>query len=134
MSHMNPVVHFEMPAGDRTRMAKFYSKAFGWKTIMLGADMMNYTLVHTTETGKNGMVKSKGAINGGFYPRKKGATDQHPSLVISIPNIKDAIKKVTKAGGKMEMEPMMIPGYGLYATFIDTEGNRVSMMQGMKKM
>lgn len=130
---MNPVVHFEMPAGDRNRMAKFYTKAFGWKTIMMGEDMMNYTLVQTTETDKKGMVKAKGAINGGFFMKKKGATDQHPSLVISVPNIKNAIKKVVKAGGKVEMEPMMIPGYGLYATFIDTEGNRASMMQPIMK-
>ena len=44
-------------------------------------------------------------------------------------NIKNAIKKVVKGGGKMEMEPMMIPNVGLYATFLDTEGNRVSMLQ-----
>ena len=29
---MNPVVHFEMPAEDKNRMADFYTKAFGWKT------------------------------------------------------------------------------------------------------
>ncbi len=29
---MNPVVHFEMPAEDRKRMADFYAKVFGWKT------------------------------------------------------------------------------------------------------
>jgi predicted enzyme related to lactoylglutathione lyase len=27
---MNPVVHFEMPANDRKRMADFYTKVFGW--------------------------------------------------------------------------------------------------------
>jgi len=30
-NQMNPVVHFEMPATDRKRMAGFYSKAFGWQ-------------------------------------------------------------------------------------------------------
>ena len=28
---MNPVVHFEMPAEDRQRMADFYKRAFGWE-------------------------------------------------------------------------------------------------------
>lgn len=28
---MNPVVHFEMPAEDKKRMSKFYTKAFGWQ-------------------------------------------------------------------------------------------------------
>jgi predicted enzyme related to lactoylglutathione lyase len=36
MVTMSPVVHFEMPAEDRRRMASFYEKTFGWKTQMLG--------------------------------------------------------------------------------------------------
>ena len=36
---MNPVVHFEMPAEDRKRMAEFYTRAFGWRTQMLGPEM-----------------------------------------------------------------------------------------------
>ncbi len=33
---MNPVVHFEMPAKDKSRIRKFYETAFGWKTEQLG--------------------------------------------------------------------------------------------------
>ena len=29
---MDPVVHFELPAEDRERMAAFYTTAFGWQT------------------------------------------------------------------------------------------------------
>jgi hypothetical protein len=32
---MNPVVHFEMPAIDRKRIADFYSRAFGRRTQVL---------------------------------------------------------------------------------------------------
>jgi hypothetical protein len=42
---MNPVVHFEMPAEDRKRMADFYTKVFGWKTQQIGEDMGNYVLI-----------------------------------------------------------------------------------------
>jgi uncharacterized protein len=129
MAKTNPVVHFEMPAENRKRMADFYEKTFGWKTTMLGPDMMDYTLVQTTDTSKKGKVKTRGAINGGFYPKKADWPAQHPSLVIAVPNIKVAMKKVTKQGGKVLGEPMLIPGYGKYVSFIDTEGNRVSMMQ-----
>ena len=45
---MDPVVHFELPAEDRERMAAFYGAAFGWETQMLGPEMGNYTLVTTT--------------------------------------------------------------------------------------
>ncbi|MEX0720040.1 MAG: hypothetical protein WD059_05185 [Balneolaceae bacterium] len=55
MNKMNPVVHFEMPAEDRNRMADFYSNAFGWQTEMMGPEMDEYILVTTTENGENGM-------------------------------------------------------------------------------
>ncbi len=125
---MNPVVHFEMPAEDRNRMANFYSTAFGWKTNIMGEDMGNYTLVTTTETDEKGMPKKPGAINGGFYPKKPEWPAQYPSLVIAVDDINDAMKKITDAGGKLLGEPMEIPGYGLYVSFYDTEGNRVSIM------
>ena len=38
---MNPVVHFEMPAEDRTRMRAFYERTFGWKTEQLGPEWEN---------------------------------------------------------------------------------------------
>ncbi len=39
------------------------------------------------------------------------------------------MKKVADAGGKVLGEPMELPRYGLYVSFFDSEGNRVSMMQ-----
>ena len=126
---MNPVVHFEMPAEDRNRMAKFYTKAFGWQTQMLGPEMNEYVLVTTTEPGDDGRPKNPGAINGGFYKKSADMPAQYPSIVIAVGDIKEAMKKVTEAGGKVLGEPMEIPGYGLYVSFFDTEGNRVSMMQ-----
>jgi predicted enzyme related to lactoylglutathione lyase len=39
------------------------------------------------------------------------------------------MKKVRDAGGKVLGEPVEIPDVGLYVSFFDTEGNRVSMIQ-----
>lgn len=125
---MNPVVHFEMPYDNRARMAKFYESAFGWQTRMLGEDMGNYVLATTTETGESGPEKP-GAINGGFYPKKPDFPAQYPSVVIAVDDIGESIKKVKGAGGKVLGEPMEIPGVGQYVSLIDTEGNRVSMLQ-----
>ena len=36
---------------------------------------------------------------------------------------------IEKEGGRVLDEPMEIPGYGLLISFIDTENNRVSLMQ-----
>lgn len=125
---MNPVVHFEMPYDNRKRMAKFYESAFGWQTQMLGEDMGNYVLATTTETGESG-PKRPGAINGGFFPKKPEWPEQNPSIVIAVDDIKESVKKVADAGGKVLGEPMEIPGVGQYVSFMDTEGNRASMLQ-----
>jgi uncharacterized protein len=136
---MNPVVHFEMGYVDRERMKNFYASAFGWKMQQLGSEMGNYVVAQTAETDDAGMVKTPGAINGGFYQKTENPLSQAPSVVISVPDIKTAMKAVTDNGGtilgamdesgKSSMEPMMIPGVGLWISMQDTEGNRVSLLQ-----
>jgi predicted enzyme related to lactoylglutathione lyase len=124
----DPVVHFEMPYQDHQRVMDFYSKAFGWHMQKLDSDMDDYVLAGTTEVDENKMIKTPGNINGGFY-KPDDANPAVPSVVISVENIQDAIKKVRDAGGKTLDEPMEIPGIGQYVAFTDTEGNRVGMLQ-----
>jgi len=136
---MNPVVHFEMGYNDQARMVKFYESAFGWKTEAMGPDMGNYVVAHTAETDENGMVQTKGAINGGFYKKSDSPLSQAPSVVISVKDIQAAMKAVEAAGGKIlggmdqtgehTMEPQMIPGVGLWISAQDTEDNRFSILQ-----
>ncbi len=106
---MCPVVHFEMPAEDRKRMAGFYSDVFGWQTQLLGEDMGKNVLASTTETDENGRPKMPGAINGDFYPKNENWPAQHPSLVIAVDDIKESMKQVTEGGGKVLGEPIEIP-------------------------
>ncbi|HKU50311.1 MAG TPA: VOC family protein [Nitrososphaera sp.] len=130
---MNPVIHFEMPAEDRKRMAEFYTNVFGWKTEQLGEDMGNYVLAITTDSDEKG-PKRPGAINGGFYQKAQDKPMQYPSVVIAVDDIKAHAKTVENAGGKLLGEPMEIPGVGIYASFLDTEGNRVGMIQPTTRM
>ncbi|HEX6281388.1 MAG TPA: VOC family protein [Nitrososphaera sp.] len=129
---MNPVVHFEMPAEDRKRMADFYNKVFGWKTEQLGEDMGNYVLATTTDSDEKG-PKKPGAINGGFFQKTDDKPAQYPSVVIAVDDIKEHMMNVEKSGGKVLGEPVDIPGIGLYVSFFDTEGNRASMIQPMPR-
>jgi predicted enzyme related to lactoylglutathione lyase len=131
---MNPVVHFEMGANDPKRMADFYSKTFGWDMRMMGPEMGDYIVAATSETDENGMVKTPGTINGGFYKKTDDPSSHAPSVVISVDDIHEHMKKVEAAGGKIlggskTGEPDEIPGVGLWVSFMDTEGNRVSMLQ-----
>lgn len=130
---MNPVVHFEMPYEDKQRVAEFYEKAFGWQAQMLGPEMGNYVIVTTSELDpETQFPKKPGMINGGLFEKTKD--NAHPSVVIAVDDIKEAMKNITEAGGKVlggmnPGEPDDIPGVGLYSAFIDSEGNRVSVLQ-----
>jgi predicted enzyme related to lactoylglutathione lyase len=126
---MNPVIHFEMPAEDRKRMSDFYTRVFGWKTLQLGKEMGNYVLATTTESDEKGRPKKPGAINGGFFQKTEDKPAQYPSVVIAVEDIHIHSKNVERAGGKVLGEPWNIPGVGLYVSFLDTEGNRVGMIQ-----
>jgi uncharacterized protein len=135
----NPVVHFEMGYFDRERMKNFYGNAFGWNLRQMGPDMGSYVIAQTAETDENGMVKTPGTINGGFYQKSDSPQSHPPSIVISVTDIKSAMQAVEANGGKilgamdqtgaLSMEPVMIPGVGLWVSIQDTEGNRVSLLQ-----
>ena len=129
MAKMNPVVHFEMAAEDGKRMSEFYAKVFGWKTQQYGEEMGNYIVAQTTATDDKGMIQTPGAINGGFYPKLEDPGLNYPSIVIAVDDIHESMGKIKSAGGKLLGEPMAIPGVGDYVSFIDTEGNRCSILQ-----
>lgn len=126
---MNPVVHFEMPLEDARRLMAFYKTVFGWQMQDTGPEMGNYVLATTTETDEKGRPRMPGAINGGFFPKDRSKPEQHPSVVIAVTDIRESMRKITAAGGKVLGDPMEIPGVGWYVSFLDTEGNRVSILQ-----
>jgi uncharacterized protein len=124
---MNRVVHFEMPAENQDRVTRFYNGVFGWQMQQMGAEMGDYLVATTTESDETGPKKA-GAINGGFFPKSVGQPPM-PSVVIEVEDIQAHMQKVRDAGGEVVGEPMEIPGVGRFVAFVDTEGNRVSMIQ-----
>ena len=73
-------------------------------------------------------------IGGGFYQKTDDPVSNHPSVVISVDDINESIQKVKNSGGKVLGEPIPIPEVGTFVSFIDTEGNRVSMLQPLENM
>ncbi|MHB0971002.1 MAG: VOC family protein [Thermoanaerobaculia bacterium] len=88
-----------------------------------------YVLATTTPSDSDGRPSTPGAINGGLFERKAEWPAQVPSVVIAVDDIAVAMKKVRDGGGAVLGEPMELPGVGLYVSFTDTEGNRVSLLQ-----
>jgi predicted enzyme related to lactoylglutathione lyase len=128
-----------MAAEDRKRMTDFYTKVFGWQTSQLGEEMGEYILVTTSEVGEDHFPIQRGTINGGFYQKTNDPALNYPSVVIAVDDIYETIKNIKSAGGKIlgggnpnkknPEDPDEIPGIGFYVSFIDTEGNRVGMLQ-----
>ena len=122
----NPVVNFQMPYEDAIRVQEFYSKAFGWNMINTGEATHNYIAALTTESeGMESVTPS--AINGGFSP--KSQYNEAPCLVISVKDIEKALKAVQEAGGTILGKPMDIPQVGKMASVLDSEGNKLSLLQ-----
>jgi predicted enzyme related to lactoylglutathione lyase len=101
--------------------------------------MGNYVVAQAADTDENGMVKTPGTINGGFYDKTEDGMPQAPSVVVSVDDIQAAMKALEANGGKIlgvltpdhqiTKEPQMIPGVGLWMSVEDTEGNRFSLLQ-----
>ncbi len=121
---MDSIVHFEIPAKDTKRAKNFYTKLFGWK--MNEIPEMSYTIVHTTEVGKDMMPMKPGAINGGLY-KGEGA----PTLVINVKSIDASVSAIGKAGGKITAAKRPVGDMGYYAKFKDTEGNELGLWEMM---
>jgi predicted enzyme related to lactoylglutathione lyase len=119
---MSRIIHFEIPADNPDRAIAFYTAAFGW-TFKKWEGPMPYWLITTGPNEEPG-------INGGMLSR------QHPGQgtvnTISVNSVDDAVAAATKAGGKVALPKMAIPGVGWLAYCLDTEGNTFGMMQADK--
>ena len=111
MKKMCPVVHFQIPAENRQRIAKFYETAFGWQTQMLGEDMGNYMIFKRGEE----------QVAGSMTPPKESM----PPFWMTYFEVSDAdtvAAAARESGGRVEMEPMDIPNIGRFAVLTDPQG------------
>ena len=130
----HPVIHFEMPYQDQNRVATFYEQVFGWTMNKTGPEYGGYVTAHTADTDANNMVKTPGTINGGFYPNSPEIPGpKNTRVIVSVDDIKAAMKAVEAAGGKVQGDPVDIPSIGLWVNFTDSEGNLVGMLQAAPK-
>ena len=113
------VVHFELPADDPDRCARFYADVFGWKIEKWGGPT-DYWLVTTGEESETG-------IDGGIG-RPQGPEDQTTNT-IDVADLDAAVAAVEAAGGTITNAKHAVQGVGWLAYAADTEGNPFGMMQ-----
>jgi uncharacterized protein len=118
----NSLNWFEIPVKDMKRAKKFYETIFGIKMEemnMMGMEMAFFP-------SDPGMGKAGGAL---------AKSKQHkPSLsgckiyLNANPDLKKALSKVAKAGGRVTMPKTKISdNAGHMAFFVDTEGNGMAL-------
>jgi uncharacterized protein len=122
---MDSIVHFEIPADDVKRAAKFYKDAFGWSMQQFAP--MDYWMVQTTEVDENQMPKNPGSINGGMA--KRGGPVKSIVVTVAVADIDKALAKVEKLGGKTVQKKQPVGDMGFTAYFKDSEGNVVGLYQ-----
>lgn len=121
------VVHFEIPYDDGDRARAFYGETFGWQ--LLSPPGMGYTLATTGPSHPEQGPSEPGFVNGGLLARGEEIPVKAPTLVIDVPSVDEALRRVEAAGGKPVTERTPVGDMGFAAYFTDTEGNLMGLWE-----
>jgi len=123
----NTIVHFEIPADQPERAAKFYREMFGWSIDRWeNPGGIEYWMVETVATDAEGRPVRQG-VNGGLMPRMYPG--QPLVNYIAVESVDDAVAKAERLGAKVMMGKTPVPGMGWFAQLTDTEGNLFGVWQ-----
>ncbi|HEU4473539.1 MAG TPA: VOC family protein [Gemmatimonadales bacterium] len=121
------IVHFEIPADQPERAAKFYRELFGWNINRWeNPGGIEYWTVETVATDAEGRPVRQG-VNGGLMPRMY--PNQPPVNYIAVEDVDEAVAKAERLGAKVLREKTPVPGMGWFAQLSDTEGNVIAVWE-----
>ena len=126
------VIHFEIPAKDLEELKNFYSKLFKWKFINTQTEGMEYWVIQTVPTDKQGMLQKPG-VNGGMVSIQPEQKNVNPVNYITVENIDKYLIKATELGGKILIPVQKVPNVGQIARISDPEGNQFGLLQPERK-
>ena len=111
------ISHFEIPARDLERAARFYRDVFGWTVEPLPWEGHPYFKVRCAAEG------TKEGIDGGLVPAGEGF--DRPLLVIHVSGASPEAwtERIVRFGGRIEQQPAPVGDFGWFARFRDSEGN-----------
>lgn len=117
------VSHFEIPARDPERAARFYRQVFGWSVEPLAWDRPYYKVrgsVASSTAGREG-------IDGGIT--EAGAGLDHPLLMIHVEGeeLESVLERIATAGGRIDLPAAPVGSMGSWARFRDPEGNLLGL-------
>jgi predicted enzyme related to lactoylglutathione lyase len=137
------VGHFEIPAADPERGARFLRAAVGWGVVRRDWVGGPFFAIRTGESAPGGAAgppaarygqsASTGAgIPGGLTTPEVLGSDR-PLLVVHVEGapLEDWLGRNVAAGGRVEGAIREVPGTGRFARFLDPEGNLLGLWAGV---
>ena len=129
---MDPVVHFEIAAGDIEKTQAFYKEVFGWKFQSVPMpEGQSYHMIYTSPVDDEQMLLEKGRINGGMVAKE--GSDPGTVVVINVPSIDTVLEKITANGGDVVFPRQQVMDMGFYARAKDCDGNVIGIWEDAKK-
>jgi uncharacterized protein len=121
------VSHFEIPASDPERAARFYRQVFGWSVEPLAWERPYFKIRGSSlpaDPGRQG-------IDGGIA--EAGGGLEHPLLILHIEDatLETVLERITKAGGTIDLPATRVGKMGWWARFRDPEGNLLGLWQAL---
>lgn len=110
-----PVVHFEIGAGDTKRLQEFYATLFDW-TIDAN-NPWDYGMISTG---------AQSGIGGGIM---KSPGEGYLTIYVLVEDLQAYLDRAESLGGSAVLAPTPIPGVGAVAAFRDPEGNLIGLFK-----
>ena len=116
MAH-GDITHLEIPVGDLTSGARFYSDLFGWEIV--------------EPPGFEGypMWQAPNKISGGALVERNEDFVQ-PRSIVEVDSIDDTLAKVEASGGRVILAKAPISETSWWAVFEDPDGNVLGLFEG----
>src|SRR5712692_6669950 len=124
----NTLVHFEIPANEPSKIARFYEQLFGWKFAKMQAGNMDYWLISHKD------AKSPDETMGGLYKPEQGMSQQGILNYFSVKSIDESLKQASSLGATIVAPKQEIPNVGHFAILTDPNGNAFALFQGSEGM
>lgn len=120
------VSHFEIPARDPERAARFYREVFGWTVEPLVWEHPYYKVRGTAVASGVSPGGGREGIDGGITEARGF---DHPLLMIHIEGeeLEAVLERITAAGGRTDLPATSVGTMGTWARFRDPEGNLLGL-------
>ena len=115
----HPIDHFEVMGTDGKALQRFYADTFGWEITEMGDEQMTY-----------GTVAPVGGVGiGGGIGQSRG--EPTVTFYVATDDVAGTLNTIEQNGGKIAMEPQVMPGVVEFAAFNDPEGNLIGLAKDL---